>query len=118
LLATLVFGGLRIDEALSLRWRHVSPASRTLRVAAPKTDAGERVVDLLPALADELAAIKPLDADRDAFVFATATGAKQSASNVRNRVLAGAAEKADAALAREDRSALPRPLTPHSLRRT
>lgn len=118
LVATLVFAGLRIDEALSLRWRHVSLASRTLRVAASKTDAGERVVDLLPALADELAKIKPLDADPDALVFGTATGGKQSASNVRNRVLAGAIEKADAALARDDRPELPQPLTPHSLRRT
>jgi integrase len=47
----------------------------------------------------------------------TATGGKQSASKVRNRVLSGAVAKADAALARDDRPELPQPLTPHSLRR-
>jgi hypothetical protein len=49
-----------------------------LRVVASKTDAVERVVDLPPVLASELRKIKPLDADRDALVFATATGGKQS----------------------------------------
>ena len=75
-------------------------------------------MDLLPALASELRKVKPLDADPDALVFATATGGKQSASNVRNRVLSAAAERADKALARDDRPELPQPLTPHSLRRT
>lgn len=40
LLAVLVFAGLRIDEALSLRWRHVSLPARTLKVVDAKTTPG------------------------------------------------------------------------------
>jgi integrase len=69
-------------------------------------------------LADELTRINPIDADPDALVFGTATGAKQSASNMRNRVLAGATARADVTLIAADLPPLPRPLTPHSLRRT
>lgn len=58
LLATLALAGLRIDEALSLRWRDVDLAAGTLSVVRSKTDAGERVVDLLPLLRDELLALR------------------------------------------------------------
>jgi integrase len=118
LLATLVFAGLRIDEALSLRWGDVSLPNRRLRVARSKTDAGHRVVDLLPGLVDELVSMRARSGgEPDALVFGTSTGAKQSATNVRNRVLAPAVEKANATLIRAGHPPLP-PLTPHSLRRT
>jgi len=39
LMATLVFGGLRISEALALRWRDVDLAGGRLRVRSSKTDA-------------------------------------------------------------------------------
>src|SRR4051794_22049686 len=113
LLATLVFAGLRIDEALSLRWREVNLPTRRLRVARSKTDAGHRVVDLLPALVDELVSMRARSGgDPDALVFGTSTGAKQSATNVRNRVLAPAVERANEALAKAGHPPLPR-LTPH-----
>lgn len=119
LLSLLVFTGLRIDEALSLRWRHVSLPARRLKVAGSKTDAGVRTVELLPALADELAAMRARSGGApDALVFGTSTGAKQSPSNVRNRVLAPAVELANAVLQDRDVPPLPEPLTPHSLRRT
>ena len=54
LLATLVFAGLRIGEALALRWRDVDLAGGRLRVGEAKTNAGVREVELLPALRDEL----------------------------------------------------------------
>jgi integrase len=54
LLATLVFAGLRIGGALSLRWRDIDLARSTIIVRAAKTDAGVRVVDILPVLRDEL----------------------------------------------------------------
>jgi integrase len=119
LLSTIVFSGLRIDEALSLRWRDVSLPARTLRVAHSKTAAGERVIDILPALVDELLSMRVrAGGDPDALVFGTATGAKQSPSNVRNRLIAKAVERANVQLAIADRPPLPEPLTPHSLRRT
>jgi integrase len=58
LLATLAFAGLRIGEALALRWRDVDLAGGRLRVGRAKTDAGVRTVELLPALRDELTSWK------------------------------------------------------------
>jgi integrase len=120
LLAVLVLAGLRIDEALSLRWRYVDLAAGRLRVVAGKTDAAARVVPLLPALRDELLAVaaRRRDTDPSALVFPTRTGGKLSATNVRRRVLAPAVTVANAALAERDLEPLPDGLTPHSLRRT
>jgi integrase len=52
-------------------------------------------------------------ASPDDFVFATATGRKDSSSNVRNRFLAKAVERANASLVEPMRQ-----VAPHSLRRT
>jgi integrase len=46
--------GLRISEALDLRWRDVNLPARKLRVTGSKTDAGVREVDLTPTLAELL----------------------------------------------------------------
>jgi integrase len=120
LLSTLALAGLRIGEALDLRWRDVELATGRLLVRQSKTDAGVRAVDMLPALRDELAA---LAADRkgddpDALVFGTSTGGKLSRSNVRQRVLAPAVERATASLTKRGVAPLPDGLTPHALRRT
>ena len=50
MLATMILAGLRVGELLALRWRDVDLANGKLRVEEAKTDAGERVVDLSPAL--------------------------------------------------------------------
>jgi integrase len=120
LLATLTLAGLRIDECLRLRWRDVDLARGVLRVPGTKTDAAERAVDLLPLLRDELAAHAAArrNGDQGAFVFATGTGGKRSANNVRRRTLAPAVGRANAALAERGAEPLPERLTPHSLRRT
>jgi integrase len=119
LLATLVFAGLRIGEALSLRWRDVDLARGTITVRAAKTDAGVRVVNILPVLRDELGDYRArLDPVADGLVFGTATGHRQGATNVRRRVLAKAVEQADQQLAKDGAEPLPEGLTPHSLRRT
>jgi integrase len=120
LLATLTLAGLRIDECLRLRWRHVDLARGTLKVPGTKTTAADRTVDLLPLLRDELAARAAVCRDRrpDALVFGTSTGAKMSPTNVRRRVLAKAVERANEALTARGAEPLPEGLTPHSLRRT
>jgi integrase len=121
LLATLTFAGLRIGEALELRWRDVDLAGARLRVRQSKTDAGVRYVDLLPALHDELAALKARAADPggDAFVFPSATGTTPLDRNrVRNRVLAPAVAKASERTEAGGGAALPDGLTLHGLRRT
>jgi integrase len=120
LLATLLFGGLRIGEALGLTWGDVDLAVGRLRVGQAKTDAGVRRVDLVPALREELSAHKAATRfpGPDDFVFPTEKGARQNPSNVRNRVLARSVEHADVSLAKQGANALPKGLTPHSLRRT
>lgn len=119
LLATLVLAGPRIGEALELRWRDVDLAAGRLAVRASKTDAGVREVALLPALRDELAALRAtIDPAPGARVFGTETGGRQNPSNVRNRVLAPAIERANERRAEAGLAPLPEGLTPHSLRRT
>jgi integrase len=120
LLATLTLAGLRIDECLRLRWRHVDLARGTLKVPGTKTAAADRTVNLLPLLRDELATYAAGCRDRDpgALVFGTGSGAKHSPTNIRRRVLAKAVERANMHLVKADAEPLPEGLTPHSLRRT
>jgi integrase len=120
LLATLVFAGLRIGEALELRWRDIDLAAGRLEVRDAKTDAGVRQVDLLPVLREELAVQKAGARHGESLdlVFPTESGAQQNPSNVRRRVMATAVERANANLAERDAALLPEGLTPHSLRRT
>jgi integrase len=120
IVATLTFAGLRIGELCALRWRDVDLANGWLRVGEAKTDAGRRRVKVRGALRDELLAVRARTARgaADDFVFATATGGKQSRENVRNRVLKPAAERASVRLAATGYAPLPERLTPHSLRRT
>jgi integrase len=136
LLATLVFAGLRIGEALALRWRDVDLAGGRLRVEAlpdpretpeqarrrrgAKTDAGVRWVPLMPVLRDELLRRKVYVAATgpDAFVFATSAGRPWSRDNARNRVLRPAHDLADMMLDGDDLVPLPARLTLHSLRHT
>jgi integrase len=119
LLATLTFAGLRISEALDLRWRDVDLAAARLRVPKAKTDAGTRYVDLLPPLRDELASLRAsLDPAPDALVFPSATGTRQDRNRVRNRVLAVAVKRANEQLVADGQTPLPEGLTLHALRRT
>jgi integrase len=115
----LTLAGLRISEALDLRWRDVNLNARRLRVAASKTDAGVREVDLTPALQELLAEYQshsPYTAP-GGLVFPTSTGKRDNPSNVRNRFLDSAAKLADVDLRAAGREPMP-DLTPHSLRRT
>ena len=97
MLATLIFAGLRISEALHLRWRDIDLAGGRLRVAGSKTDAGVRWVPLMPALRDELIARKPAlrTAPPTTRSSRRRTGGPWSRDNARKRIFDRAVELAD-----------------------
>jgi integrase len=93
--------------------------ARRLRIAASKTAAGVREVDVTPALQGlliEYRARSPHTKPGD-FVFPTSEGKRDNPSNVRNRFLDSAAKLADVELRAAGREPIP-DVTPHSLRRT
>ena len=80
LLAILAGAGLRIGEALAVRWRDVDLGTGTLYVRDSKTLKGVREVHLTPALRETLVLWKA-DANytsADAYVIHTSTGRKQN----------------------------------------
>lgn len=125
LLAALVFCGLRVSEALALRWHDVDLDAGRIKVRWQinpktrerddlKTDNGRREVVVMPALVKVLAEHRlasPFSQDSDP-VFASAVGTVMSRDNVRNRILRPAV-----AAAGLDRADLPR-LRTHDLRHT
>ena len=124
IIATLVFAGLRIGELTQLRWRDVDLAGNRITVGEAKTDAGTgRIIDLLPALRDELAAYKAtctaaaLTGPTE-LVYPTRAGKRLSEDNIRDRVFARAVERANQLLDDAGDVPLPERLTPHKLRHT
>ena len=119
LLAVLAGAGLRIGEALELQRRHVNIPRGTLTVEASKTEAGRRVVDLTPALREELA----LWLDRSPWkepsdvVFPTLTGRRDNLQNVRRYLLMPAIERANVKLGKVGIEPIG-VVSPHGLRRT
>ena len=118
-IATLALAGLRISEALGLRWRDIDLAAGRLAIVDAKTAAGARVVNLTPALQEVLSEYRartPHRARGD-LVFATSEGRMDSPSNVRPRFLTKTVERANIRLAESGAEPMP-DITPHSLRRT
>ena len=117
-IATLMFAGLRQGELRALYWHDIDFHRGTIRVRNAKTDAGVRIVHMLPILRGELTAyrdqLQPAPTRR---VFATSSGAAIGASNLRRRILARAVDHANATLEASGWQRLPDGLTPHSLRR-
>jgi integrase len=120
LIATLVYAGLRIGEATALRWRDVDLANGRISVGDAKTEAGIRVVDILPALRDELLSHRHANASAapDALVFPTSSGSRRDKDNARERVIRPVVAHAEALLATRGRDPLPAGVTAHKLRHT
>ncbi len=88
LLSALLYGGLRISEALALTWRDVRLADGFLIVRDGKTENAARHVTLRPPLQEALLDLKARrDPGRDALVFPTAAGTRDSDGNVARRLL-------------------------------
>ena len=111
LILTAVDTGMRQSERLGLRWEDIDFDAGTIhlrhqlsratkakpaRVVALKTDAGERQIDMAPALARELAkhSLRSRHSKPEAFVFATETGKPLYYRNVSARGLDKAADRA------------------------
>jgi integrase len=97
--------GLRISEAIALRWSDLDldAAPPRLRVSraivrgvmgAPKSRHGARTLPLPPALAGTLRAIRPGPDRLDEFVFQARPGTSADPGSLRRRVLVPAAERA------------------------
>jgi integrase len=98
--------GLRISEAIALRWCDLDldasePRLRVRRaivngvVGPPKSRHGARSILLNDPLAGALRALRPSDANADDVAFLTRNGQLLSPANLRNRVLRPAAARAD-----------------------
>jgi integrase len=119
LLTLLAGAGLRIGEALALRWSHVELGTGSLHVVAGKTDAAVRTVDLTHAVREALILWRAESSftEPDDFVVSSSTGRRHNPSNLRRDVLRPAVEAANGELDRDGIAPIER-ITFHSLRRT
>jgi len=106
---TLAWTGVRVSEALGLRWQDIDFEAREIRVRGqldengehkkPKTKAGIRSIPLLPVLEAELREHRKTQlalgqAAPEQYVFSTAGGKPLNRHNVRNKGVLVAAKKA------------------------
>jgi len=98
----LVLTGLRIGEALALRWRNIDLVRGELRVTqtvydghfdVPKTQRSQRSVPLGPKAVEILTARKPSVTNPEALVFATREGSAFDRHNLTNRQLKSTCKK-------------------------
>jgi integrase len=120
LFAVLAGAGLRISEALSLRWSSVDLAVGTLHVIDSKTAAGIRSVDVTAAVREELVLWRAESefTESDDYVLPTSTGRKHNPSNLRRDVLRPAVETANERLGKDGIATISEQLGFHGLRRT
>jgi integrase len=95
LIRLLVLTGLRVSEALALRWADIDLLDATIdvrhswsrdgKLTPPKTKAGVREVPVAPGLVDMLAVLKPEVTNDVTFVFSTTGERPISYHNVRER---------------------------------
>ena len=105
LIRLLVLTGIRVSEALALRWQDIDLLEATIHVrhswsregtlTEPKTKAAGGTVPIAPGIVDMLVTMKPEDANEDTFVFSTTGTTPISYHNFRNRGFVPAVMKGD-----------------------
>jgi integrase len=120
LIATLIYARLRIGEATALTWGDIDLANGRISVRDSETEAGVRLVDILPALRDELTTHRHGDvhAAPDDLVFPTSSGSRRDKDNARERVIRPVVAAAEELLATRGQPPLPAGVTAHKLRHT
>jgi len=90
--ATLAFAGLRVSEALALRWQDVDFNVNEVRVPGSKTEASRATVPMIGALVAELRTHRsrqPLTRRKpDALVFQTCNGKRQDRKDILRAIYA------------------------------
>lgn len=105
LFVLLASTGLRISEAIALRWCDLELGKPTPRLrvrraivdgvlGAPKSRHGARTIPLANDLVSRLTVMRPADADPEDLVFRNAAGGQFSPNNLRRRILGPAAQRA------------------------
>jgi integrase len=110
---------LRIGEATALTCQDIDLANGRISVGDSKTDAGIRLVEILPALRDELLSHRHANAEAspENLVFPTSSGSRRDKDNARERVIRPVVAHADKALV-EGRDWPPRALMTFPARST
>jgi Phage integrase family len=119
---TVILLGAILEGAVERELISRNPArgrGRRVRERTPRRSYLERAAQVR-ALLDAAARLraKQTAAAPDAFVFPTSTGKRQSADNLRSRVISASAERASRNLRARELTPLPEKITPHSLRRS
>jgi integrase len=117
---TLALLGPRVSELCALDGHDADLAAHRVRIPrdATKTDAGERVVPILPALRERMIEHKarwPYGPTEP--IFATRNGTRNTANNVLSRIVAPVHARANELLEQQGRPPIAH-LTPHTFRRT
>jgi integrase len=121
LLATLLYGGMRIGELLALTWDDIDLGAGKIEIRESKTSAGERTIDIQPELHDHLVGwkMKTRYSNPSSFVFPTQRGRMDHRSSVRQSVLVRSVVRANERIAEYGGcDPLPEELKLHDLRRT
>jgi len=99
--AVMFYAGLRVSEALALRWQHLNFETNSIEVPGTKTDASAQSVPLLPKLAQELKAHRERQARKgfariqaNALVFQTTTQGRTPTRRNVLRAVRSASERA------------------------
>jgi integrase len=118
-IALLMLGGPRASAAGALRGRDQDLANGRIDIAADKTSAGTREIDMLPLLREILIEHKaetgttPNDP-----ILTTRNGSARNRHNLRQRVVAPVVARAEELLEQRGGQLLPHGITPHKLRHT